>query len=136
MYSDNATETTDTYMHGPGSLGELLSQYGVQLVLNGHAHIYQRNFKQAGESFVSYTTGGGGATLEPVGSGMPCGSYDAYAVGWSPTKLKGYACGAAAVPTSAAQVNHFLKVTVSSSSVKVEPTDSTGRVFDPQTYSF
>ncbi len=136
MYSDNATEPTDSYMHGPGSLGELLSQNGVQLVLNGHAHIYQRNFKQPGESFVSYTTGGGGATLEPVGSGVPCGSYDAYAVGWSPTKLKGYACGGAAVPSSAAQVTHFLKVTVSSSSVKVEPTDSTGHVFDPQTYNF
>jgi len=63
-----------------------------------------------------------------------CGSYDAYAVGWSPTKLKGYACGAATRPTSASQVYHFLLVTVNSSSVTVAPTDELGRTFDVQTY--
>jgi Calcineurin-like phosphoesterase/Purple acid Phosphatase, N-terminal domain len=137
MYADNPTEGTDPYMHGPGSVAALLSQYGVQMVLNGHMHAYERNTKQPGESFVSYVTGGGGATLEPVGSGTAhCGSYDAYAVGWSPTKLKGYACGAAAPPTSASQVYHFLLVTVGSSSVTVMPTDELGRTFDVQTYGF
>ncbi len=60
MYSDNSTERTDTYLHGPNSLAALLTQYGVQFVFNGHAHIYERNFQQPGESFVSYVTGGGG----------------------------------------------------------------------------
>jgi hypothetical protein len=73
--------------------------------------------------------------LEPVGTGG-CGAYDAYAVGWSPTKLKGYKCGSAAVPTSASQVYHFLLVSVNGSSVTVTPTDSTGRTFDVQSYSF
>ena len=61
MYSDNTTETTDTYLHGPGSLAELLTQYGVQFAFNGHAHIYERNRQMPGESFVSYVTGAGGA---------------------------------------------------------------------------
>ena len=143
MYSDNPTETTDTYLHSgstsvtdtPGSVASLLTQYGVRMVFNGHAHIYERNSPYQGESFVSYVTGGGGAALEPVGS-SGCGAYDAYAVGWSPTKLKGYACGGATPPTSAAQVYHYLRVTVGNASVTVTPTDSTGRTFDVQTYSF
>ena len=137
MYADNPTEGTDPYMHGPGSVAALLSQYGVQVVFNGHMHAYERNRAQPGESFVSYVTGGGGATLEPVGTGTSgCGSYDAYAVGWSPTKLKGYACGAATLPASASQVYHFLLVTVGSSTVTVAPTDEMGRTFDVQTYSY
>lgn len=147
MYSDNPTETTDPYLHSggtsltdqPGSVASLLSQNGVQFVFNGHAHIYERNAQQPGESFVSYVTGGGGAPLEPVGTGTSgCGSYDAYAVGWSPTKNRGYECGAAVgTPlTSASQVYHFLLVTVSGSTVTVAPTDETGRTFDVQTYSF
>jgi hypothetical protein len=102
-------------------------------VFNGHAHIYERNAKQAGESFVSYVTGGGGATLEPVSG---CHSFDAYAIGWSPTKLKGSSCGSATAPTSASQVFHFLLVTVSGTTVTVAPTDELGRTFDVQTTSF
>ena len=143
MYADNPTETTDPYLHSggtsltdqPGSVASLLSQYGVQLVFNGHAHIYERNAQQPGESFVSYVTGGGGAPPEPVGTGTGCHSFDAYAVGWSPTKNKGYACGAATPPMSAGQVYHFLLVTVSGSTVTVAPTDETGQTFDVQTYS-
>jgi hypothetical protein len=141
MYSDNATETTDTYLHSggtsltdtPDGVASLLSQNNVQFVFNGHAHIYERNFKQAGESFVSYVTGGGGATLEPVSA---CDSFDAYAIGWSPTKQTGSRCGAATAPTSASRVYHFLLVTVSGSTVTVTPTDEMGRTFDVQTYSF
>jgi hypothetical protein len=141
MYSDNPTETTDTYLHSggtsltdtPDGVASLLSQNGVQYVFNGHAHIYERNAKQAGESFVSYVTGGGGATLEPVSG---CHSFDAYAIGWSPTKLKGSKCGSATAPTSASQVFHFLLVTVSGTTVTVAPTDELGRTFDVQTTSF
>jgi len=83
-------------------------------------------------------TGGGGAPLEPVGTGTGCHSFDAYAVGWSPTKNKGYECGAAVGTrlTSASQVYHFLLVTISGSTVTVAPTDETGQTFDVQTYSF
>jgi hypothetical protein len=141
MYSDNPTETTDTYLHSggtsltdtPDGVAALLSQNGVQYVFNGHAHIYERNAKQAGESFVSYVTGGGGATPEPVSA---CDSFDAYAIGWSPTKLQGSKCGAGIAPTSASQLYHFLLVTVSGSTVTVAPTNSTGQTFDVQTYSF
>jgi hypothetical protein len=141
MYSDNPTETTDTYLHSggtsltdqPGSVAALLSQHGVQVVFNGHTHIYERNARQPGESFVSYVTGGGGAPPEPVSG---CHSFDAYAIGWSATRLVGSRCGAATAPTSASQVYHFLLVTVSGATVTVAPTDETGHTFDVQTYSF
>ncbi|HEY3535101.1 MAG TPA: fibronectin type III domain-containing protein, partial [Pedococcus sp.] len=70
---------------------------------------------------------------EPISG---CTSRDAYGIGWSPSKLKGSACGAAVAPTAASQVYHFLKVTVSGSSVTVAPTDSLGNTFDVQTYNF
>ena len=124
MYSDNKTETTDTYLHGPGSLAELLTQYGVQFVFNGHAHIYERNFRQPGESFVSYVAGAGGAPLEPLGK---TSAFDAYGLGWSNSKNKGYATGAAVPPTSPAQVFSFLLVTVSGNQVTVTPINSLGR---------
>src|SRR5439155_917651 len=65
-----------------------------------------------------------------------CATTDAYAVGWSYSKGTGNKCGSAPVPTSNAQVFHFLKVTVQGSTVTVTPTDSTGRTFDVQTYNF
>jgi chitodextrinase len=133
LYVDNPTESPDTYLQGPNSLEGLLADNGVQMAFNGHAHLYQRNTPSAPGMPVTYVTGGGGGTLEPVG---PCTSQDAYGVGWSPTKLKGYACGAASPPTSAAQVYHFLKVTVSGATVTVAPTDSNGNTFDVQSYKF
>lgn len=84
---------------------------------------------------MSYVTGGGGSALEPVGT-AGCGPYDAYALGWLPTKLKGYACGGAAAPASASQVYHFLLVTVGPSSVTVTPTNAQGATFDVQMYPF
>ncbi|HEY2003992.1 MAG TPA: metallophosphoesterase [Candidatus Saccharimonadia bacterium] len=143
MYSDSSTEHADTYLHSgstamtdaTGGVAALLSQYGVDIVFNGHAHIYERNSRYQSESFVSYVTGGGGSVLEPVGTGG-CGTYDAYAIGWSPTALKGYKCGAAIAPSSASQVYHFLLVSVKGLTVSVTPTASTGQTFDVQTYSF
>jgi hypothetical protein len=133
MYSDNNTETTDTYLHGPGSLAALLTKYNVQFVFNGHAHIYERNYRQPGESFVSYVTGGGGEKLEPIGTKH---SYDAYSLGWSYSKNKGSAGGSAPVPTSPAQIYHFLLVTVSGTQVTVQPVNSLGQRFDGMTYHF
>ena len=35
LYSANATETSDAFLHGPGSLEGLLSRYGVDIAFNG-----------------------------------------------------------------------------------------------------
>lgn len=134
LYSDNSSQPSDTFLQGPANLEGLLGQHGVQILFNGHAHIYQRNNASASGMPITYVTGGGGGTLEPVG---PCvTSVDAYAIGWSPTKLVGSKCGSANAPVSAANVFHFLKVTVSGSSVTVTPTDSQGNTFDVRTYTF
>jgi hypothetical protein len=131
LYSDNPSQPSDTFLQGANSLEGLLASHGVQFVFNGHAHIYQRNAPSASGMPVTYVTGGGGGTPEPIG---PCSTNDKYGIGWSPTKLKGYRCGSAAAPTSAGQIYHFLRVTVSGSSVTVAPTDSNGNTFDVQTY--
>ena len=137
-YSANSSQTSDTYMTTvrPGaseSIESLFARYGVGIVFNGHAHIYERNSPSAQGMPVTYVTGGGGATLEPV---TLCGGNVSYAIGWSPTKLKGYACGAGVQPpSSASRVFNFLKVTVAGSSVTVAPTDENGNTFDVQTYN-
>ena len=133
FYSDNPTQPSDTYLDGAANLEGMLGQHGVQLAFNGHAHIYERNRASAAGMPVTYVTGGGGATLEPMGT---CSTFDAYAIGWSPSHGSGSTCGTAVAPTSAGQVYHFLKVTVSGTTVTVTPTDSTGRTFDVQTYTF
>jgi hypothetical protein len=134
MHSDNATEASDTYLQGSGNLEGILASAGVDVVFNGHAHMYERNVAAIG-SMVSYVTGGGGGLLEPTG-GKGCTAIDAYSIGWSPTKGTGTRCGAAPVPTSASQVFHYLHVTVSGSSVTVAPVNAAGNTFDVVTYSF
>ena len=95
----------------PSHLEGLLGRYGVDIVFNGHAHIYQRNRASATGMPVSYVTGGGGGTLEPVSR---CSSLDQYAIGWSySSSTHGSACGAATRPTTIDRVFHFLLVTVS-----------------------
>jgi hypothetical protein len=133
MYSDNPDQTSDTFLQGPNRLEGLLGRYGVNIEFNGHAHLYERNKASSLGMPITYVTGGGGAKLEPMGS---CHAYDAYAIGWSPTNLRGSACGAAKPPTSAGQVFHFLKVTVAGTTVTVAPTDENGNSFDVQTYTF
>jgi hypothetical protein len=131
LYSDTSKQPSDPWLQGSSGLEGLLNRYGVDMVFNGHAHVYERNRADSG-GMVSYITGGGGAELSPISS---CNSFDAYAVGWSVIKNAGSACNAP-VPTSPSQVFHFLLVSVSGSQVTVTPTDSTGRTFDVQTYSF
>jgi chitodextrinase len=136
LRTDSATEVSDPYLHNaPGSTGSLeglLNANGVQLVFNGHAHIYQRNIATPG-GVTNYVSGGGGAKAAPVSNCTPA---DAYAVGWSYSKCKGSACGSAVAPTSDSQVYHFLKVTVNGTTVTVTPTDARGHTFDVQTYNF
>lgn len=134
LHSDNATEASDTYLQGADSLEGVLASAGVDVAFNGHAHMYQRNAAVLG-NLVSYVTGGGGGVLEPTG-GLGCTAIDAYSIGWSPTNQSGTRCGAAPVPTSAAQVYHYLHVSVSGSTVTVAPTNALGNTFDVTTYNF
>jgi hypothetical protein len=133
LYADNVSEGSDPFLRGPDSLEGLLGRYGVAIAFSGHAHIYQRNVKPHPGSLITYVTGGGGAS---PGSVSRCSEVDAYAIGWSRSRGRGSACGAASPPTSMAQVLHFLKVTIRGSTVKVTPTDSLGRTFDVRTHRF
>ncbi|MDX6573646.1 MAG: acid phosphatase type 7, partial [Gaiellales bacterium] len=133
FHSDDKSQGSDTFIDGADGLEGMLATYGVDIAFNGHSHVYERNRPAAKGYPVTYVTGGGGGVLEPIG---PCSSIDAYGIGWSPSSLAGSACGDASVPTSASRVFHFLKVTVSGTSVTVAPTDSLGRTFDVETYSF
>ena len=134
MYADNANETSDPWLTGSSRLEGLLGRYGVDIVFNGHAHIYQRNRASATGMPVSYVTGGGGGKLAPVNR---CSSIDEYAIGWSySSSTHGSACGTASRPTTIDRVFHFLLVTVSGTQVTVTPTDELGRTFDVKSYSF
>jgi hypothetical protein len=126
LHSDSSSQPSDTYLTGTGRLEGLLASNGVDVVFNGHAHLYERNIPQIpGTNMVSYVTGGGGADLGTVGN---CSAFDAYAIGSSSS------CHAPK-PTSRAGVFHFLLVTVNGTRVTVTPTDSTGTPFDVQTLS-
>ena len=135
LRSDDQTEPGDAYLQNTpgssGSLEQLLHDGGVKLAFNGHAHIYQRNVAPPG-GVTSYVTGGGGAKLTTVSK---CSSTDAYALGWSYSKPAGSACGAATPTATDSGVFHFLKVTVSGTTVSVVPVNSAGQTFDPMTYN-
>jgi hypothetical protein len=134
MYSANATEASDPLLQGSTHLEGLLGRNGVAIAFSGHAHTYARTQPSASGMPVSYVTGGGGATLEPVSR---CGAPIVAAIGWSySSSTHGSACGPLAPPTSIDRVFHFLLVTVDGSSVTVAPTDELGRTFDVQTYRF
>jgi len=133
LYSANATETSDTSLSGSGHLEGLLAANGVDIVFNGHAHIYDRNPPSTTGMPVTYVSGGAGAKLEPVSR---CTNV-AYAIGWSySSSTHGSSCGSAPRPTTIDRVFHFLLVTVNGSQVTVRPTDELGRTFDVQTYTF
>jgi hypothetical protein len=141
LYSDTAGEPSDTYLDTPrgsggstSSLEQLLHAGGVQLVFNGHAHVYERNVAVPG-GVTSYVTGGGGGAASPMGL-QGCSTTDAYGIGWYSDKNKGTACGSAVPPGSPAQVYHYLKVSVDGTSVTITPTNSRGSTFDIHTYDF
>ncbi len=131
LYSDSNKQVSDVPLQV--ALEPILKQYGVNIAFSGHAHLYQRNTPSSPGAPVTYVTGGSGAALEPIST---CSATDAYGIGWSKSKAKGSKCGAALAPTSKAQVFHYLKVTVSGTSVTVAPTNSLGDTFDVQTYDF
>jgi hypothetical protein len=112
LYVDSPSQPTDTYLDGPSRLEGVLARYGVNIVFNGHAHQYERNYPQiSGSPMVSYVTGGGGAAL---GSVTGKSSFDAYSKA----------------------VFEFLLVSVNGASVTVTPIDENGVSFDVQTYTF
>jgi Calcineurin-like phosphoesterase/Purple acid Phosphatase, N-terminal domain len=131
LYVDNATEPSDTFLQGPNSLEGLLTANGVNMVFNGHAHLYERNFPTS-DGLVTYVTGGGGAKPEPISH---CKPYDAYGIGWSQTTF-GSKCGAAVKPTVIDQVYHYLRVDVNGAQVTVTPINALGQPFDAQVYDF
>jgi hypothetical protein len=133
LRSDNATQDSDVYLQQ--DLEPLLAQNGVGIAFSGHAHDYERNNTAGPSTVVSYVTGGGGGVVQPV-AGKGCSPWDAYAIGWSYSAGKGSKCGTATAPTSDAQVNNFLKVTVSGNTVTVDPINAAGQEFDTQSYTF
>jgi hypothetical protein len=135
LYSDQSTAQSDTYLHGSSSLEGLLAQNHVSIAFNGHAHVYERNYKMGVNSLVSYITGGGGATLQSMG-GFGCSPFNAYGLGWKASTNVGSACGSATVPSSIAEVYNFLLVSVNGTQVTVRGINSNGAVFDLHTYDF
>lgn len=133
LYSDVSGTGSDSYLDGANNLEGLLARSGVQVVFNGHAHVYQRNEPSAPGMPITYVTGQGGGTPQPLAA---CSSNDAYGIGWHPTTGRGTACGSAPVPSSEAQVYSFLNVTVSGTTVSVTPINALGQTFDAQTYHF
>jgi outer membrane biosynthesis protein TonB len=131
MYSDNKHQNSNTYLQGANSLEGLLFNNGTRLAFDGHAHFYQRSMVNGN---TIYTTGGTGVKLVPIDS--PCSSTNAYGLGWSSSKNKGYACGAASVPTSKLQVHHYILVNVNGDTLTVSPMNALGQVFDQQVFNF
>ena len=152
LRSDNSTQASDTELQNSSanpnastSLEALLAGHGVSIAFNGHAHTYQRINPHGAGQITNYVTGGGGGVLEPVSGGSTCtalqSTEDIYALGWSPsgagpTSGSGTACGrGTTTPQSAADVYNFLKVTVTGTTVVVDPVNAAGQVFDPHTYT-
>jgi purple acid phosphatase-like protein len=134
LYSDAAGHTSDTYLNasaGPDSLENVLAAAGTKFVFNGHAHIYERNAASS-TGIVSYVSGDGGSPPDRL---AVCHSYDRYAIGWNTSTGVGSSCGAAPTPTSASDVMHFLRVSVTASSVTISGVTQDGTVFDTQTYA-
>src|SRR4051794_3568798 len=135
--SDPYLQNTPANPNAASSLEKLLSDNGVAMAFNGHAHTYQRIVPTQPGTIPNYVTGGGGGILESVQSSA-CTNLQktapVYALGWSPSRGVGSACGTTA-PGSAADVYHFLKGTVSGTTVTVAPTNAAGQTFEVQTYN-
>ncbi len=145
--SDNPSQPSDIYLqnspanpNASTSLEALLAGNGVSIAFNGHAHTYQRITPRTAGQITNYVTGGGGGVLEPVSGGSTCtgllATEDIYALGWSPSSGNGSSCGpGTATPGSAADVYNFLKVTVTGTTIVVDPINAAGNTFDEHTYT-
>ena len=102
------------FQHGPSldvrdAFVPVFERYGVQLVISGHEHGYQRSvpirqYLAGGPPIVYVVTGGGGAPLHPLGSEA-----------WT---------------AAAAAVHHYVRVTVGDCSLAGEAVRTDGQVLD------
>jgi hypothetical protein len=130
LYADNNSQSSNTFLQGANSLEGLLFNSGTILAFAGHAHFYQRSLANGN---TIYTTGATGVKLVPID--VPCSNQNLYGLGWSNSKNKGYACGAATVPTTKLQVHHYLLVHVNGDTLTISPINALGQIFDQQTYN-
>jgi hypothetical protein len=133
LYADASDHTSDTLLDGSSGLEGLLARNGVDIVFNGHAHLYERNRPQLARSpMISYVTGGGGVNngSDTLAMVHGCSAFDAYAIGAAHTSCR------APKPVTDAAVYHFLLVTITGSDVTVTPTDENGLAFDVQHLQF
>lgn len=87
----------------------LFEEHGVDLVLNGHDHDYERNAKVNGVRYI--VTGGGGHESLYAQTNLDLNPYSEYFNA----------------------IYHFLGVTVSNNNIKIRAIDSTGQIFDTVT---
>ena len=151
LRSDNSTQASDTQLQNSSanpnastSLEALLAHNGVSIAFNGHAHTYQRiNPHGAGRS----------PTTSPGAGGRPrAGQRRRHLhraarhrghlrAGLEPERRRAHQRlrielrPGTPTPQSAADVYNFLKVTVTGTTVVVDPTNAAGQVFDPHTYT-
>jgi len=133
LHVNASDHQSDVLLDGPTGLEGLLAHAGVDIVFNGHAHLYERNRPQiAGSPMVSYVTGGGGVNdpTDTLAAVAGCSAFDAYAIGADHTSCN------AAKPHDNSDVYHYLLVTVAGHRVTITPTNETGQTFDVQTYAF
>jgi hypothetical protein len=83
----------------------LFEQYGVDLVINGHAHDYERTIPINGVTYV--VTGGGGAPLYPVGKS----DFTAFALA----------------------AHHLVSITLTNDQMELKAIDETGATIDTLT---
>ncbi len=151
LQSLNNTQQSDPYLQA--ALQPVLQQYGVSMAFNGHAHTYQRFVPNNG-SLISYVTGGGGGTLQPVDGtndtkgkcaaavaseqvyALGLGSAGVIDCGQSAPPMTKNASGSYYVPNeSAANVYNFLKVNVTGNVITVTPMNALDQPFDQQSYT-
>ncbi len=133
LHADATDHGSDAMLDGPNSLEGLLARNGVDIVFNGHAHLYERNRPMIpGSPMISYVTGGGGVNLpdDTLAGVKACSAFDAYAIGAAHSSCR------APKPASADDVYHFLLVSVDRRQVTVTPTNANGATFDVHTWSF
>ena len=136
LYSDQKAAELRHLLQGSNSLEGLLAanrrQHRVQ---RPRAHLRAQRADRSGH-FPTYVTGGGGGTLQPVGE-AGCKRVRRLRDRLVADEAQGHAVAAPRPsPTRPTRVFHFLKVTVSGTTVTVTPTDEHGRTFDVQTYNF
>ena len=134
FYSDDKSQGSDTFIDGPSSLEGLFAhlrrEHRVQRPL-ARLRAQRCRARPVPRSRTSRAA----AAARWSRSGRATPSMPSASAGRRRSSRERVAA-ARRCPTSATQVFHFIKVTVSGTTVTVAPTDELGRTFDVQTYSF